>query len=86
MKKAVWTISLFLDDEKTKLIFKKDYDNVNYKWIFKTLFNRLGTTTKPQNLTIKHRKVILLRWKVNKITIRMRSRCRRLMCAVPSRK
>ena len=29
MKKAIWTISLFFDDEKNKLMFKKDYSNVN---------------------------------------------------------
>lgn len=29
MKKAIWTISLFFDDEKSKLMFKKDYNKVD---------------------------------------------------------
>ena len=29
MKKAIWTISIYFDDEKTKLMFEKEYKNVN---------------------------------------------------------
>jgi len=29
MKQSIWTISLFFDDKKTKLLFKKDYNKVN---------------------------------------------------------
>ena len=29
MKKAIWKISLYFDDEKNKLMFEKDYINVN---------------------------------------------------------
>lgn len=29
MKTCIWTIKLYSDDEKTKLLFEKDYKNVN---------------------------------------------------------
>lgn len=70
MKKSIWSISLFFDDEKSKLMFKKDYNNVDsIVKDFKLSKTFLYNSCRKDKYKEKSRKDKLISKKYNRIKI-----------------
>jgi hypothetical protein len=76
MKKAIWTISIYFDDKKTKLMFQKDYKNVNeiikefklskYFLYDCCLEKRLNPNSRKRNIMEKYKRLKIIKKSFNK--------------------